>query len=139
MTTMIGKIESFDPTICKSVSESVMEALKPLEESYGVTFQLGNGSYDSNSYKFRINCLKLSKDGEPICTEKEDFKKYCNLFGLEESDLGKTFKCRNNIYKLYGLKPRNRKYPVLAKDVMNGKIYKFSAYNVKSFLGRKNG
>jgi len=59
---------------------------------------------------------------------------YCRRYGFEPEHLGNVFHLGKNSYKITGLKTANRKYPILADDLANGKSYKFSPESVRLAL-----
>jgi hypothetical protein len=78
----------------------------------------------------------LDGDGKAITEESESFRSNAKLLGLEPDDLGKEFTFRGQLYTICGLKPKSRKYPVIARSD-NGKDYKFGSRTVLSALGRQ--
>ena len=59
--------------------------------------------------------------------DRVEFALHAHLFGLTEDDFGKGFMSpRGDRFTLVGLKPRNRKYPVIGKD-SSGRRFKFPA------------
>jgi len=64
----------------------------------------------------------------------KDWDIYCRRYGFEPEHLGKIFHLGKNSYKITGLKTANRKYPILADSLINGKSYKFEAAAVKMAL-----
>ena len=50
--------------------------------------------------------------------------------GLKPEHLDATFACRGETYRIMGLAPSRRRYPVIAKRVRDGKAFKFGADTV---------
>jgi hypothetical protein len=73
---------------------------------------------------------------QPITEEIESFKTNAKLFGFEPDDLGKEFSFQGQSYTICGLKPKSRKYPVIAQSA-GGKNYKFACRSVLEALGRE--
>jgi len=68
--------------------------------------------------------------GQKKSDEKhEDYKRNWNLncrrYGLKPEDLGVRFVIDGKMYITTGIKTANRKYPLLADRVMDGKGFKF--------------
>lgn len=63
-----------------------------------------------------------------------DWDIYCRRYGFDSEHLGQIFHLGKNAYRITGLKTANRKYPILADNVANGKSYKFEAATVKLAL-----
>ena len=110
----------------KDISAEVMKALGKLEKKLGVSFSRGNGKFDDNMFSMKITATANASDGSSQSKEEVDFVSSAFRFGLKKEDLGKTFTANGMSFKICGLKPKSRKYPVLAKNMM-GKVYKFAA------------
>ena len=48
---------------------------------------------------------------------EEYFKKFCSMYGLQEEDLGRTFRSKSKTFKIAGINPRSRQYPIIIQDV----------------------
>lgn len=96
-----------------------------ITERYGVKVEVGNATFDSAIVRFRLSASLLDiGDGRPAAAAEWDL--YRSRYGLDNIEFGHTFSRRSVRYKVCGVKPRSRKYPVLAADP-NGKVYKFQA------------
>lgn len=107
-------------------------AVKELESKYNIKIELGSGKFDDSSATFKLNVTGSGENGKVIDSKANDFMRYCEVFGLEKSDFGKSFHNMNGTYEICGIKPSCYKFPILAKK--NGKIYKFPADMVKVYL-----
>jgi hypothetical protein len=45
------------------------------------------------------------------------------------------FRGTNGVYEITEIKTRNRTYPVIAKSLSNGKMYKYTVNQVKALIG----
>jgi hypothetical protein len=66
-------------------------------------------------------------------TAGEDFKRYASRYGLQATDLGRSFTQRRSTFTIVGLVPSRPKYPILVEN-QNGKRYKFPASKVAALL-----
>jgi hypothetical protein len=105
--------------------------VKTLNEKYGVTIQLGNISYQENKFNGKIEVVNK---GATTTIAREEFERSAVYLGLKKSDFGKTFMSNGVLFKISGIKTRNRKYPILA-DNPQGDTYKFPIDKVKRLLG----
>jgi hypothetical protein len=106
------------------------KALNSSEElrALDVTFELGNARFDASSVKFgSFTLIDKDDDGNSISTGALDFRRHCWKFNLKEEDFGKTFKFGGRTYKIVGLKPLSKQYPILGENIVSGKCYKFMA------------
>jgi hypothetical protein len=118
----------------RTISERVMEALKGLEGDLGVTFSRGNGTFDSASFSMKITATVDNADGSTRTPEMVDFEREAHYYGLDKDHLGTEFTVRGETYKISGLKPRSRKYPILGTTA-DGRTFKFASDSVRRALG----
>jgi len=132
------KITRFDRAVCMNIGKAVTDALKPLEDKFGISFNRKGGSFSDTSYTMKIEMAVVAADGTVLSREAEDFKRYCQLYNLEAEDLGKTFVADDGyIWRVKGLNSRSRKYPILAERIKDGKTFKLGQRMVQKGLGRK--
>ena len=124
-------ITSFGRAEVRSLHAEIQKALEPIAAKHGLRLERKHCTYapDEMPVSFKLLVTKLDADGNVMSTEAKDFVKYAKSYGFEPSDLGREFKIGRDTYRLYGLKPRSRKYPILAENVRTGKIYKFTAFD----------
>lgn len=138
MTQKAKIIKKFDRASVRQILEECEEALRPIAEKYGLTLDRKGRTYRSDSlpvmYQFMVT--EKDEDGNVLSAEAKDFVARAVLYGLEPEDLHREFKSRGNTYRITGLKPRSRKYPILGEDVRTGKTYKFPLETVKAGLKR---
>jgi hypothetical protein len=132
---MSRQLKSIGRTGAKLMRVEITDALKSIAENYGLAFELGRITFDDNSFKVSVEAALVSEAGEPKMAI--DFRKHCYKYGLKESDLGSIFKNASlERFEITGAKPRNRKYPIIAKKLSNGKEYKFTILSVTMGLER---
>ena len=105
------------------------KALAQLGEDLGVQFHAGNASFDISgaSGHFKLEVLPLQAGGEVVTPEASAFESMAKLYGFDAGDLGRTFRTGGVDYRITGLKPRARRYPVTADRVSDGRGFKFPA------------
>ena len=133
---MKNKITKLDRPTVKYIKKRLETAANPLAEELGVAIDLGSCTFKTSNCKFQLKVAVLDPDGKAITEESESFRSSAKLFGLEPDDLGKEFIYRRQSYRICGLKPKSRKYPVIARSD-NGKDYKFACRTVLEALGRE--
>jgi len=102
-----------------------------LGKSFNVSFERGSASFDSNGCSFKVEAVQIGRDSKEV----KDFKRNAELYGLEESDLGKTFNSHGKTMEIIGANPRAHRYPILVKDA-NGKIWKYAVSTVQLRMGK---
>ena len=118
----------------KTLSDEVVDLLNNYFKDQGIVVTKGNGKYDDTSLTVPITFNEPNEDGIVVTKEEMDYLAYSKLFGLDGVPFGSTFTFRNDLYAISGLKPRSRKYPILARQAANGKTYKFPADDVKRLV-----
>ena len=116
-----------------SIISSILAEASDKLKAYGVVAEVGSGSFTDSNVTFKVNVSEVGENGEAKSREAESFKTNASLYGLDPSDLGKTFVDRGNNYTVLGLAPRRSKYPVLAVRG-DGKKFKFRVETVRLAL-----
>ena len=133
---MDNKTKKLDRPTVKHIKKRLETAVKPLAEELGLAIEIGSCTFSASNCRFHLKVSVLDCDGKAITEESESFRSNAKLFGLEPDDLGKEFVFRGQSYNICGLKPKSRKYPVIARS-NNGKDYKFACRTVLLALGRQ--
>jgi len=116
-------INEFNRNNLDIMRASINSKLAELESDFNIKIKLGRIGYSDSNFTAKVEC-NLVKDGQVIETIATDFDRYKDAWGLQFS-LGYTFLSNDTRYKVVGLKPRNRKYPIIA-ETSSGIRYKFS-------------
>lgn len=96
------------------------EALKGLEEKYGVIIQSQKITYESDRFHFKVE-VKNGTSKEDV--NQIDFNKYCKLYGLQPEDYLRTFAVQGEQYQIVGINPAKRKKTIIIKKLSNGLEY----------------
>lgn len=64
----------------------------------------------------------------------KEYEALCRKVGFTQNVIGREFEKGGTLYQIVNIKPRNRKYPVIAASRL-GQLYKFSVEGVKKSLG----
>lgn len=110
-----------DRQMLKNFRADFAEAVKDLEQKYGLVIDLGNIKFGYDHFEGKISC----KEGD----SKEDvnfaeFKKYCSMYGLKPEDFDRritlTDRGTTQDYVITGIRPSKRKYPICLRKVSDG-------------------
>lgn len=107
----------------RAFRSALMDTVKPLEEKYGVKIEMGNITYSSDSFHFKVNAQNTSS----ILSPKEQFETFVPVL----SYLGITYEMFEQVFEgldhkqyiLVALKPSARKNCCIVKRIENGKQY----------------
>jgi len=134
------KITKIDRPTCKLIRDALECVLASMEKEMGLRAKVGNARFMPTTVTFKIELSTTSEEGIIQDAAAADFRQWSTLWGMEPTDLGRTFRSligdRSYEYKIVGAKPRSHKYPILAKQMPDGKTFKFSTSRVKELLGR---
>ena len=133
-------IDSVDRSTVKMILEDAREALASVADKHGVVLERKHCTYSSTEIPvaFKFVVPERTEDGEAIDPKETEFRKCARRFGLEPDDYGKMFRTFNGVYRVCGIKPKARKYPVLGRDINTGKSYTFPADSVKRGLATQS-
>ena len=130
--------KNLDRETLKELRPKIEKALSEIADEYQVQFTLGGATFTGSYATFKLQVATLDKTGEARTKESEDFKLYAKRHGLSPSDLKRYFNYAKEKYQIVGLKPKSKKFPILAKNIKNEKIYKFPASVVQTGLIRED-
>jgi hypothetical protein len=125
----------FDRQRCKTIGE---ETLRALRDHFGDRFQVEHkgGKFGGGSYVMKIELAETSPDGVADTREVQDFRLLAKLWGMSENHLGTSFDSRGRTFKVVGARPKNFKYPILAKRA-DGRVFKFKPETVLRGLAQR--
>ena len=127
-------MKSFDRATVRETRDKLQAALAQVAEELGCRIEVGNASFSGSQCTFKVECAVVGEDGMAQTRETTDFKARAALYGLSPADLGEVFTNGGDQFRVAGLKPKSRKYPIVAVRVKDGKAYKFPADMVKLAL-----
>jgi len=117
-------ISTFDRQSCRHLSDDITAAIQSVAKKYGVSLQYGGGTYNEATATLKISAVVANSNGKIQTKGEADWKRYHNMFGLKANILGTKINYAGEQYKIVGLSPRSRRFPVLVERVSNGKRYK---------------
>jgi hypothetical protein len=112
----------------KTFRAEFRDAVAELEKKHGISINIGNIKYNPTKFttKLEVIASKPDEDGNVVTGEQANFNANCAHVGLSPQHYKATFTHRRSDYILVGVKPRNRKYPIIAQDVISGRNYKLT-------------
>ena len=132
-----------DKAKCIAIRELLNKALVDVGASLGVKISVGHASYTSDNAMFKVEAADVVA-GLAVTKEVSDFRFMAGAFGLKPDDLGKKVfiarsgdRAAGTEYEICGLKPASTRFPILAKRVRDGTVFKLPAETVRAALGRK--
>ena len=129
-------VKQFEKAEADLIGREIEQAVQMVAEKYGIKIVRKAGSYSRANYTLKLECSIKDAEGLPITREVEAFKINASKFGLDSSDLGAKFSFHNEIFILTGLATGSWKFPILAKNAITQKPFKFPAAVVQAALGK---
>lgn len=124
-------------TFSKGMAETLITEIK--SEIADVLTKNGI-SLQNISFKVDPNILSVNMNFVQIDDEKvsDTFDVLAIHLGLPKGLYNSTVSIGKHLYKIKNIKLSYRKYPILAEDMVSGKIYKLPVDSVKRALEMKN-
>ena len=126
-----GKMISFTNANLDLMRTEMDAALAAVSAKYGVTIETGNIRYAADRLNFKTS-LEVNI-GTKSNAQQAEWDRHCGSYGFTKADFGKPFVSNGQSFTISGLKPRGKKYNILAKTAA-GKCYKFAATRVQSLI-----
>jgi len=133
METMIKQL---DKHTVQYIRKRLQAVIAPLAKELGVVMDLGHCTFQASNCRFQLKVAVRDSSGKAVTEEADAFRHNAKLFGFEPADLGREFTFEGQPYTICGLRPKSRKYPVIARSG-SGKDYKFACRTVLEALDRK--
>ena len=111
-----------DENSLKAFRKEFKAAVEALEKKHGVTIELGNIKFNESSFHSKIEVKNFDA---PTDEEKEAkyLDQYCRLFeGFPKR--GHQFVANGMHFELIGMSRKPCKYPMFARNLVDGKTYK---------------
>lgn len=128
------------PELCDRLRRDMMKACLDVAETHGLIVEGGDLSDIDLRHSFEISFRVgiPQEDGAIYSPDKAMFEVLAPHFGLEPSDYGRTFRSKDELFRIVAINPNRPKYPVGAERVSDGRGFKFPADNVVMYLQRSN-
>jgi hypothetical protein len=132
--TKVSKLNSANLDVIREV---INRKLAEAGEELGVALEIGGMSYNEMEATTRLSIKAVGaavKEGESIqeASARSEFAFHSASFGLKKEHFGKEVTVDGRKFRIVGIKPKSRKYPVLGEDTLTKKVYKLSALAVRN-------
>jgi ribulose-5-phosphate 4-epimerase/fuculose-1-phosphate aldolase len=123
-------ITSLDRDTISQLRKSLHAALTKFAQAHGLdSASVGNISYSSTSFTAKIEFMLAD-------AEETEFARHAALVGLRPEDYGRLITVDGREFRVVGVDPRCRKYPVTVR-CSDGKVFKMNLNTVNTALNRK--
>ena len=129
-------ITEINPQTIKQVRQMINDSLSVIMEDNNLRFELGNATYDEDSFKFTGFRISLADALSPEQKALEQMltvrKKADWMKTLDATKIGTD---RGLSYKLVGYKPRARVKPWIIQDIRTGSTYVAPDHLIERMFG----
>jgi hypothetical protein len=112
----------------KMVQADLKNAFKVIGEKHGISINTGTLTYNELYFTMPVKGRFLDALGTTEEADKEEFKNFAPKFGIDPSIFGNYYSIGGKTYRIVGIAPKARKYPVIGEN--GGKKYKLEAVSV---------
>ncbi len=125
----------FDRQTVKNTRNELQAILETLSKEMGCQIKVAGAMFarDGSNCTFKVEFAAISADGTAETKEVTAFRELAAIYGLRPDDFGKTCVSGGQEFTISGLKPKAKRYPILATRP-DGKVYKFSEDMVRIAL-----
>ena len=133
------KITQFNSKNIDRIREDVEQKLAEVSEKYGIVLTIGGMRYSASEITTRMTVKTITtgiKEGESMkeASDRAEFTRYAASFGLKAEYFGQVVTIDGKRFRIVGLKPKSRKYPVLGQVVGEDKVFKLALDSVRTQL-----
>lgn len=119
-----------DKNKINKVQSKLKELISELEKEEGVTINFSSIRYNDAYYTttMKVSTIEKSKKVNNI------LELTCKSLGFTQNIIGMRFES-GDIYEITDIRTRNRKYPIIVKNLSDNKMYKYTVSHVKKLIG----
>jgi len=129
----LGPIKKFTRPTAQQLNRDILAAIETLLQEKGLSVEMTNASFSDFECNFSCKVRAPLPDGKT--PEQAAFEEEAMIFGLSDGDYRKVFRSHGKSYLLCGIKPNNRKYPIIGLCPTTGKRFKFEFEVLDSLSG----
>ncbi|SDQ28665.1 hypothetical protein [Pseudovibrio sp. Tun.PSC04-5.I4] len=136
MTSQREKHVRITPRLSETLEKEMLKACRKIAETHGLEVEQGGKRLKSRGDAFEM-VLRVKvpvAEGQDEDLDKELFELLCSRYGLKKENYGEIFSDGEERFRIAGLDTRRPKYPISAKRISDGRLFKFSPEQVRVLL-----
>jgi plasmid stability protein len=106
--------------------EDIEAAFAEIAAKHGVSVELDKRSKYSDTQIFFGATITSSESGTVVTAMEQTFRDKARIYGMQATDLNRELTINRKRFRITGLKPANRSYPIIAQDCVTGQSFKFT-------------
>lgn len=127
-------MSGLDRQTARVIQDELAAAVAPIFEKHGLAVAKGRASYDVGMFRFTVEAHATDAEHDPKVVA---WNRYADAYGLPPEALGRGLTYNGKRYKIVGLVPTRRRFPVAARDLATGKEMLLTIDGVKLALARE--
>ena len=125
----MNKVKKFDRESLTLIRQDINKLLRVIEIRRGIKINIGNIRFVEDSFTTRMEAKIIDPKATPEEQQRKEFAKLAYKVGLKEIHYGLPLRANDGgFYKLIGIMPRKRKYPLLGINERTGKKLCFNKH-----------
>ena len=114
----------------KRIQDKLKSFITEIEKEENIKIDFSNIRYNDAYYTTTMKVTTLVKN------QKVDvvFEDICKTLGFKHNIIGMRFQAKG-VCEIVDIKTRNRKYPIIVKNLSDNKMYKYTSSQVKTLIG----
>jgi len=129
-------ISAFDRAALQKLRPELEAALVAVAAKHGITAKVGSCTFSPAEAKFKLIVTTAGVDHEKAEAERQLFVDMAPAYGLKPEWFGGVCEINRKPYKIVGIKPQSRSYPVICERI-DGKRFKFPTYAITAAFARQ--
>jgi hypothetical protein len=118
----------------RMVKNDLIAAFNDIGRKHNIVLNMGTLSYNDLYFTVSLKGRFLDAQGTTEAADKALWDFYAAKFGLKSEWFGKTITIGTHTYKIVGIAPKARKYPVIGEE--HGKKFKLTSAEVVIALAK---
>jgi hypothetical protein len=127
----MNTITSFNKQNLPTIAADINAELAKIATKYGLqSLQIGSVTFDATSCKIQISGM-VDPVSSPEAQQKN--KSFSEMLGYSDNIVGLKFTSKGRTFEVTSIDLKRPKFPINAKDLADGKPYKFAADRALKF------
>jgi len=126
-----------DKPTAKQFRKDFDKAVEELSEKYEANIELGNIRFTDTQLTSKVTVTEITEGVREIDARfVEKLRTHGHKYGLSADSYGERFEHNGDTFELVGVKPRATKYPIVARKISDGGLYKLTQQAIRALDAR---
>ena len=119
------RITKFTKAEAKRTVDLILDEVSTLSNRLGIKISQKKGSYNAEVFTVTFEIAVIREDGTVASKEATDYARYAEFLGITKP-INSVIKIGGQQLMILGLNTRNRKYPIIVKNIVTNTKYKLA-------------